>query len=125
MVVDSFFENVPRHLYEKRELAAGEQEENMVLHFNPNTGGPMLIASLWSHWTGAGEPSLDSFAAITDEPPREILETGHTRCIISIKEENVQDWLSPQGLPRQRLEQILTDKVMPLYEHVVEERAAA
>jgi len=37
----------------------------------------------------------------------------------------VQDWLSPQGLPRQRLKQILTDKVMPLYEHVVEERAAA
>ncbi len=125
LVVDSFFENVPRHLYERRELAAGEAEENRVLHFNPDTGTPMIIACLWSHWEQAGEASLDSFAAITDEPPQEILITGHTRCIISIKEANVRDWLSPEGLSKQRLEEILSDKVTPLYRHVVEEREAA
>ena len=125
VVVDSFFENVPRHLYERRELGAGEKEQNMVLHFNPNTGTPMIIACLWSHWTAPGEASLDSFAAITDEPPPEILSTGHTRCIVSIKEDNVQDWLSPQGLSKQRLDEILSDKVTPLYRHVVEEREAA
>jgi hypothetical protein len=25
IVIDSFYENVPKHLYEKRELAAGEK----------------------------------------------------------------------------------------------------
>jgi putative SOS response-associated peptidase YedK len=124
IVVESFFENVPRHLYEKRELAPGETEQNAVLHFNPDSGVPMLIACLWSHWSGEGEPSLDSFAAITDEPPPEILETGHTRCIVSIQERNVNDWLSPAGLTRTRLEEVLTDKVMPVYEHMVEQQAA-
>jgi putative SOS response-associated peptidase YedK len=125
LIVDSFFENVPRHLYERRELGSGETEENMVLHFNPNTGAPMIIACLWSHWAQPGEASLESFAAITDEPPPEILITGHTRCIISVKEENVRDWLSPEGLSKQRLDEILSDKVTPIYKHVIEQREAA
>ena len=117
IVVDSFFENVPRHLYEKRELAPGERESNVVLHFNPNTGVPMTIACLWSHWTHPREPALYSFAAITDEPPPEILATGHTRCIVSLKEENVREWLSPEQASKERLEQILSDRVTPYYEH--------
>lgn len=48
----------PRHLHEKRELALGERESNMVLHFNPNTGAPMTVACLWSHWTHETEPDL-------------------------------------------------------------------
>lgn len=119
MVVDSFFENVPRHLYEKRELAPGERESNVVLNFNPNTGVPMSIACLWSHWTHAREPDLDSFAAITDEPPPEILATGHTRCVISLKDENVREWLAPEQTSKPRLEEILSDRVRPYYEHRV------
>jgi putative SOS response-associated peptidase YedK len=125
VIVDSFFENVARHRYERRELGSEEKEQNVVLHFNPNTGTPMIIACLWSHWAESGQTSLDSFAAITDEPPKEILVTGHTRCIISIKEENVEDWLAPGGVSKQRLDEILSDKVTPVYEHVVEEREAA
>lgn len=119
IVVDSFFENVPRHLYEKRELAPGERESNVVLNFNPNTGVPMTIACLWAHWTHPREPELYSFAAITDEPPPEILATGHTRCIVSLKEENVREWLSPEQASKERLEQILSDRVTPYYEHRV------
>jgi putative SOS response-associated peptidase YedK len=117
MVVDSFFENVPRHLYEKRELAPGERESNVVLNFNPNTGVPMTIACLWSHWTHPRDPELYSFAAITDEPPPEILATGHTRCIVSLKEDNVREWLSPEQTSKERLEEILSDRVKPYYEH--------
>ena len=119
MVVDSFFENVPRHLYEKRELAPGERESNVVLNFNPNTGVPMNVACLWSHWTHTREPDLDSFAAITDEPPPEILATGHTRCVISLKDENVREWLAPEQASKERLEEILSDRVRPYYEHRV------
>jgi putative SOS response-associated peptidase YedK len=125
MVIDSFFENVPRHLYERRELAAGERETNVVLHFNPNSGEPMTVACLWSHWTGAGEPELDSFAAITDVPPPEVLATGHTRCVISLKEGNVREWLAPARVGKGRLEEILSDRAAPVYEHRIEERIAA
>jgi putative SOS response-associated peptidase YedK len=117
MVIDSFYENVPRHLYERRELAPGERETNMVLHFNPNSGEPMTIACLWSHWTAAGEPALDSFAAVTDEPPPEILSTGHTRCVIALQDENVRDWLAPTRVGKDRLEQILSERAAPRYEH--------
>jgi putative SOS response-associated peptidase YedK len=119
MVIDSFYENVPTHLYEKRELAPGERETNQVLHFNPASGDPMTIACLWSHWTHASEPELYSFAAITDEPPPEVLATGHTRCVISIREENVREWLAPEGVSKERLEGILSERVAPYYEHRV------
>jgi putative SOS response-associated peptidase YedK len=117
MVIDSFYENVPRHLYEKRELAAGEDEENMILHFNPQPPNPMVIACVWSHWTGAEGPDLYSFAAVTDDPPPEILATGHTRCPISLKEDNVREWLSPSQVSKPRLEEILSDHVELYYEH--------
>jgi putative SOS response-associated peptidase YedK len=117
MVVDSFFENVPRHLYEKRELAAGEKESNVVLHFNPDTGVPMTIACVWSHWTHESEPELYSFAAVTDDPPPEIRATGHTRCVVSLKDENVREWLFPAHTSKKRLDDILADRVTPYYEH--------
>jgi putative SOS response-associated peptidase YedK len=117
MVVNSFFENVPNHLFEKRELAPGEKARNIVLEFNPQPPVDMLVACLWSHWTGTGEPDLYSFAAVTDEPPPEIAATGHNRCIIAIKDENVDQWLAPAGLAKDRLEAILSDKQRPFYEH--------
>jgi putative SOS response-associated peptidase YedK len=117
MVIDSFFENVPRHLYEKRALAAGEREQNVVLHFNPDTGVPMAIACVWPHWTSPGQPDLDSFAAITDEPPAEVSATGHTRCVIALKDANVGEWLAPTRTSKERLEEILSDRERPHYEH--------
>src|SRR3569833_140684 len=93
MWVDSFFENVPTHRFEKRELADGEKETNTVLHFEPNPPEPMIVACLWSHWSGKDEPDLDSFAAITDEPPPDIAATGHERCIVSLQFFFVVVWL--------------------------------
>ena len=115
--VDSFFENVPTHLFEKRQLAEGEKETNTVLHFQPNPPEPMIVACLWSHWSGKEGPELDSFAAITDEPPPEISATGHQRCIVSLQSKNVDEWLAPADVPKSRLEAILSDRVPAFYEH--------
>jgi putative SOS response-associated peptidase YedK len=73
------------------------------------------VACLWSHWTGEGERDLDSFAAVTDEPPAEIAATGHQRCIISLREENVAEWLNPEHVDTARLEEILSDRQAPYY----------
>ena len=72
IVVNAFYENVSRHKAEGRELAPGEDPENLVLEFRPRPTQDMLVACLWSKWTSPGEPDLFSFAAITDEPPPEV-----------------------------------------------------
>ena len=117
MIVSGFFENVPRHLYEKRELNPDEKPANLVLQFNPRPAVEMLVACLWDRWSGSGAPDLWSFAAVTDEPPPEIAATGHQRCIIALRDENVREWLSPRGVSRERLEGILSDREVPYYEH--------
>lgn len=117
MVINAFYENVSRHRMEQRELAPGENEENVVLEFRPRPTQDMLVACLWSHWTGAGEPDLLSFAAITDEPPAEIAAAGHDRCIIPIRPENVDAWLNPARGNLKALHAILDDRERPYYEH--------
>jgi len=114
MVVNAFYENVSRHKAEHRELAAGEQEENVVLEFRPNPAHDMLVACLWSFDERAG---LYSFAAITDEPPPEIAAAGHDRCIIPIKPEHLDAWLNPDPHNLAALYAILDDRDRPYYEH--------
>jgi putative SOS response-associated peptidase YedK len=118
MVANAFYENVSRHKMESRELAPGEKEENVILEFRPRPHQDMLVACLWSHWTGgSGEPELLSFAAITDEPPSEVAAAGHDRCIIPIKPENVGAWLNPDSKNLAALYAILDDRERPYYEH--------
>jgi putative SOS response-associated peptidase YedK len=119
MVISGFFENVARHLYHHRDLAPGEKPENMVLQFSPRPASDVLVACLWDRWTAPNTPDLYSFAAITDEPPKEIAATGHQRCVVALREENLHQWLSPRGVSRERLEMILSDKEAPYYEHQV------
>jgi putative SOS response-associated peptidase YedK len=94
-VVYSFYENVALHDFEKRALRAGEQGQNLVLHFNPQPPTDMLVACLWDRWRQKGAPDLYSFAAITDEPPAEVAATGHNRCIVALKHGNLSAWLNP------------------------------
>jgi putative SOS response-associated peptidase YedK len=117
VIVDSFYENVARSKMEGRVLAEGEDDENVILQFTPRDGSGMLIACLWSKWTALGEPDLYSFAAITDEPPPEVAEAGHDRCIVSIKPENVAAWLNPNPQDLAAQYAILEDKVLAHYEH--------
>jgi putative SOS response-associated peptidase YedK len=117
VVANVFYENVSRHRLERRELADGEKEENVVLEFNPDPAQDMLIACLWSHWQGREQPDLLSFAAITDDPPPEISAVGHDRCIIPIKPENIDAWLNPDAANLAAQYAILDDRSRPYYAH--------
>jgi putative SOS response-associated peptidase YedK len=117
IVVNAFYENVPRARMEGRKLAIGEKDENVVLEFRPNPAHDMLVACLWSRWSASGEPDLLSFAAITDEPPPEVAAAGHDRCIIPIKPENIDAWLNPNASDLAALHAILDDRDRPFYEH--------
>jgi len=123
MVVESFFENVKLHAIQHRELGAGEHEQNVVLQFKPEPQQVMYIACLWSHWTDPKEPDLRGFAAITDEPPKDVAAAGHDRCIINLKPEHVEAWLTPQGRGNKELQDILSDRDVRVFAHEVQEAA--
>ena len=119
LVVESFYENVKRHTMEHRELLGGEAEENVVLQFKPEPAQTMYIACIWSRWTDPKEPDLRGFAAITDEPPADVAAAGHDRCIINLKPEHVDAWLTPEGRSREELQSMLSDRAIPVFQHAV------
>lgn len=104
ILVDRFFENVHR------------DGKNVVLEFEPDDRVPMIVACLWSSWTGP-EGELLSFAAITDDPPPEVVAAGHDRCIVPIKPEHFDAWLKPADRSLKDLYAILDDRPRPYYEH--------
>jgi putative SOS response-associated peptidase YedK len=123
MVVESFFENVKLHTMEHRQLKAGEREQNVVLQFKPEPAQAMYIACLWSHWTDPAETDQRGFAAITDEPPADIAAAGHDRCIINLKPEHVEAWLTPETRSRKELQDLLSDRAVPVFQHEALEAA--
>lgn len=123
LVVESFYENVKRHTMEHRALSAGEAEENVVLQFKPEPAQSMYIACLWSHWTDPKEPDLRGFAAITDEPPADVAAAGHDRCIINLKPEHVEAWLTPANRSTAELQALLSDRAIPMFQHEVSQAA--
>lgn len=104
MVASAFYEHVER------------DGENTVLEFQPAGMDDMLVACLWSRWTGKDGQDLLSFAAITDQPPPEVAAAGHDRCIIPIKAEHLDAWLDPKG-DTAAMQAILDDRERPYYEH--------
>jgi putative SOS response-associated peptidase YedK len=102
--VHRFYENVSR------------DGQNVVLEFSPDDGQPMLVACLWSRWSGP-QGELLSFAAITDEPPPEVAAAGRDRCIIPIRPENLDAWLSPDPNKLAACYAILDDRQRPHYRH--------
>jgi putative SOS response-associated peptidase YedK len=119
MVVTAFYENVSKAKLERRELQAGERDENVVLEFKPNPTEDIYVACLWSRWQGKDESDLLSFAAITDEPPPEIAAVGHDRCIIPIKPQHVDVWLRPDATKLAQLYAVLDDRERPYFEHLL------
>lgn len=105
MLVHSFFENVER------------DGTNHVLQFVPRPPQAMYVACLTSTWKGPDGRELLSCAAITDEPPDEVRSAGHDRIIVNLLPGNVDRWLTPGGRSVDELQQILSERQRPYYEH--------
>lgn len=123
MVVDSFFENVALHALQHRALEAGEAARNVVLQFTPKPPEAMLVACVWSHWQGPDAPDVRGFAAITDAPPADVAAAGHDRCIVNLKPEHVDAWLTPAGRSVVELQALLSDRAVPTFAHAALEAA--
>lgn len=60
---------------------------------------------------------LTVFALLVRKTPPEVAAAGHDRCIINIKPENVDAWLTPRGRTAAELQAILSDRETPVYEN--------
>ncbi|MBN2192515.1 MAG: SOS response-associated peptidase family protein [Polyangiaceae bacterium] len=121
VVVSSFFENVARHAHEHRALRPDEKVENLVVHFvpTPSAGAPpdLTVACLWDQWVAPDADELWSFAAVTDDPPPEVREAGHDRCVVALRAEQVSRWLTPELRRDEELLGCLTDRAPHTYRY--------
>lgn len=104
LCADAFFEHVQRN------------GRDVVLEFSPQTREPLLVACLWNSSQTADGPLL-TFAAITDEPPPEVADAGHDRCVVPLKPVHVDAWLNPDPANLSAMLALLDDRERPYYEH--------
>jgi putative SOS response-associated peptidase YedK len=118
MVVDRFYESVYLHNLQQRQLAPGEREQSVEILFTPSTGENLFVACLWTYVKNVGDdPGFYTFAAITDDPPLEVVEAGHDRCPVPIHEDDIDEWLNPNSTDLPSLYAILDRRDRPFYEH--------
>lgn len=118
VVARRFYESVLLHDNQQRALAPGEREQNIEIIFSPEPSQDMLLACLYRYVEPAqGEDGFYTFAAVTREPPPEVLAAGHNRCVIPLRPENLDAWLDPD--PRNLGEQfaILDRPIDAYYQH--------
>ncbi|MGN6329402.1 MAG: SOS response-associated peptidase family protein [Rhodanobacter sp.] len=120
MAVSRFYESVYLHDLQHRALAPGEREQSVELIFTPRSGQDLFVACLWTYVEDSGgEPGFYSFAAITDDPPPEVAAAGHDRCLVPIREQNIDAWLNPDLADLASQLAILDDRERPYYEHEI------
>ncbi|QNK01501.1 SOS response-associated peptidase family protein [Dyella telluris] len=123
IVARRFYESVSLHRLQHRELVPGERDIAVEVRFEPEPKQEMLLACLWRHVEPAeGEEGFYSFAVITRDPPPEVQDAGHDRCIIALKPEHVDAWLAPDPGHLSAMFAILDDPIDAFYEHAVPDK---
>ena len=91
-VVNSFYENVSSVDYGP---SPTKDHKNLVVQFTAKNKAELKIACLYDYWESNSDDGFYSFAALTGDPNREVLEAGHDRLIIALADENLESWLNP------------------------------
>ncbi len=78
-------------------IYTGEFSGNMV-KFGSTKDEMLFAAGIWDTWIDkqSGEV-LDSFAIITNDPPKFVEETGHDRCPIFLEGTALEAWLHSES----------------------------
>lgn len=118
VVASRFYESVSLHRLQHRDLVPGERDVSVEVQFEAEPRQDLILACLWRY----AEPTDDeagfySFAAITRDPPPEVANVGHDRCIIALKPENIDAWLEPNPGHLADMYAILDDPVDAYYQH--------
>lgn len=120
VVARRFFESVLPHANQQRALAPGEKEQNIEIAFTPEPQQEMLLACLYRYVEpDNGEAGYYTFAAVTRDPPPEVLAAGHNRCVIPLRPENLDAWLDPDSKNLGAQYAILEDPIDAFYQHQI------
>lgn len=118
VVASRFYESVLLHENQQRPLAPGEREQNIEIVFTPEPRQDMLLACIWRRVDAEGDdPAFYGFAAVTRDPPPEVLAAGHTRCIIPLRTKYLDAWLNPDPKNLAPMFAILDDPIDAYYQH--------
>jgi len=89
-----------------------------LITFMPVDKKIMWAPALYDVWQSRdGSERIESFALITTGPPPEIDEMGHDRCPIFLKEDYIDDWLSPENETRDEVYEMLKEQEAVTYSY--------
>ena len=92
--------------------------QKRLISFRPDRYEIMWAPCLWDYWIHEKEDcGFYSFAIITDDPPIEVARQGHDRCPIFLREDLINDWLSPEGKTSSEFYRMLKNKQGVEYLH--------
>ncbi|KQP17037.1 hypothetical protein ASF45_27860 [Pseudorhodoferax sp. Leaf265] len=118
VAVESFFDAASLHRLRARQVAPGESLEALELEFLPTPPQTLYVPCLWAHWQRPEQPDLWSFAMIIDRAPSELVAIGQQWCPITIRQENVQAWLTPDTSDLPALHALLDDRPALRFKHL-------
>ena len=99
------------------EWVEDEEHKKRLISFNPEGFDLMWAPCLWDYWESPErELGFYSFAIITDDPPADVLQMGHDRCPIFLKEKDIDLWLNPKG-SKEEIYHILKEKQLASFAH--------
>lgn len=119
VVARRFFESVLLHDNQQRALAPGEKEQNIEIAFTPEPQQEMLLACLYRYVEQEDGEGFYTFAAVTRDPPPEVLAAGHNRCVIPLRAENLDAWLDPDPKNLAAQYALLEDPIDAYYQHQI------
>ncbi len=92
--------------YRFYESVTGENGKPKEIYFEPQDQKIMWSAAIYEE-SKIESGLLCSFAAITDEPPSEVSAAGHDRCPVFLAKDKWDQWMSPNGLKKEELIELL------------------
>lgn len=88
-----------------------------LISFQSNEG-LQIVPCLYDTWYSQDKSLIiQSFAIITTDPAKEVLELGHDRTPINLKEEYIQKWIKPFESNDKNIFKILNDTKLVQYNH--------
>lgn len=100
------------------EWVEGPHGKKVQVSFAPDNHQLMWAPALFDEWSSLdGKIRFRSMAIVTDDPPPEIADCGHDRCPIFLRQDLINEWLTPEGKSNKELLAILREKEHVYYHH--------
>ena len=85
--------------------------QKKIVSFRPKEYRHMTVPCIWDAWKSKDrEISFKSFALITKDPPLDVLNAGHDRCPVFLKEEYIDKWLGAKYPKSELINLLLEDQ---------------